>query len=71
MLLLKFVFENAFNKMFREYLLNETRTIYPKLLPMLQQTYGQRTNLYYKEEVILSQRVVQQGDPVGSPGFCI
>jgi hypothetical protein len=71
MVIIKFDFKNAFNMMNRKFLLNEIKNNAPMLLPMLQQSYGKPSNLFYNGEVILSQRGVQQGDPLGPPAFCI
>lgn len=64
---MKFDYSNAF----RQYFYNEARTICPALLHMLLQAYGRLTDLYYNQEIVLSQRGVQQGDPLGPPAFCI
>lgn len=67
----KLDFTNAFNEMKRHYLLQEIKTEAPSLFPMLQQAYRCPSNLYYGDIVISSERGVQQGDPCGSPAFCI
>lgn len=71
MAIIKFDFKNAFNMMFRKYLLTEVKEISPEIFPMIQQAYSSFSNLFYDEDIILSKRGVQQGDPLGPPGFCI
>lgn len=69
--IVKFDFQNAFNEMKRKYLLEEIKNEAPLLFPMMQQAYRYPSNLYYGDIVISSQCGVQQGDPCGSPAFCI
>lgn len=69
--LVKFDFGNAFNMLFRKFMLGEVKDICPELLPLLQQAYRLFSNLYYLDEALLSKRGFQQGDPLGPPGFCI
>lgn len=71
MALVKFDFGNAFNMLFRKFMLGEVKDICPELLPLLQQAYRLFSNLYYLDEPLLSKRGFQQGDPLGPPGFCI
>ena len=71
MVILKFDFRNAFNMLFRKFLLTEVNEICPEMFAMIQQSYSCFSNLFYDEDIILSKRGVQQGDPLGPPGFCI
>ena len=71
MALVKFDFENAFNMLYRKFMLGEVRDICPELFPLLQQAYRLVSNLYFADDPLLSQRGYQQGDPLGPPGFCI
>lgn len=71
MALIKLDYINAFNMLLRQFLLDETKSISPGLLPMMNQAYGNYTNLYFNHQIILSKRGVHQGDPLGPPGFCI
>ena len=71
MALVKFDFGNAFNMLFRKFMLGEVKDICPELLPLLQQAYRLFSNLYYIDEPLYSKRDFQQGDPLGPPGFCI
>jgi len=69
--IVKYDFRNAFNMLFRKFMLGEVRDICPELLLLLQQAYGCKSNLYFGDEPIFSERGYQQGDPLGPPGFCI
>ena len=71
MALIKFDFRNAFNMLFRKFMLGEVKDIWPELFPMLQQAYKCFSNLYYSNECLFSKRGYQQGDPLAPPGFCI
>ena len=72
MALVKFDFWNAFNMLFRKFMLGEVKDIFPELVPLLQQAYRLFSNLYYiDDEPLYSKRGFQQGDPLGPPGFCI
>jgi len=71
MAIVKLDYKNAFNMLFRKHLLNEVKNICPKLYPMLQQAYRCPSYLYYMQDVIMSKRGVQQGDPLGPLLFCI
>ncbi|XP_037044233.1 uncharacterized protein LOC119080104 [Bradysia coprophila] len=71
MALVKFDFGNAFNMLFRKFMLGEVRDVCPELLALMQQSYRHFSNLYFLDETLLSRRGFQQGDPLGPPGFCI
>ena len=62
---------NAFNMARRDELLHLIQKISPELFPFLQQCYGRPSNLIYGDFVILSQRGIQQGDPLGPDLFCL
>lgn len=69
--LIKIDFRNAFNEMFRKFLLNEVKRVAPSLFPMLQQAYRCPSNLFFGEAIILSKRGTQQGDPCAPASFSI
>src|ERR1700704_1818479 len=71
MALVKFDFRNAFNMVFRKFMLNEVKEICPELLAMLQQAYRKDSNLYFGDETLFSRRGYQQGCPTAPPGFCV
>ena len=71
MAIIKFDFKNAFNVLFRKLLLSEVEEICPEMSPMIRQAYSRYSNLIYDEEIFLSKRGVQQGDPLGPPAFYI
>lgn len=71
MVIIKFDFKNAFNMLFRKLILSEVAEICPEMSPMIQQASSHYSNLIYDEEIFLSKRGVQQGDPLGPPAFCV
>jgi len=71
MALVKFDFGNAFNMLFRKFMLGEVKDICPEFLSLMQQAYRLFSNLYFLDETLFSKRGFQQGDPLGPPGFCI
>jgi hypothetical protein len=70
--LLKIDFLNAFNMLDRENNFEEKlMKKFQNSIIFLNQCYQKPSNLYYGSTVILSQRGVQQGDPLGPPLFCL
>ncbi|KAL0820722.1 hypothetical protein ABMA28_006551 [Loxostege sticticalis] len=63
--IIKLDIKNAFNSLERDVLLNEVKDIIPSLYPFLDQVYGTSSKLFFKDNLILSQVGVQQGDPLG------
>lgn len=63
--------KNAFNELRRDALLNKVKSTVPEIYKFVEQCYRFPTNVYYREHIILSQRGVQQGDPLGPALFCL
>jgi hypothetical protein len=58
-------FKNAFNSVQRKFFLDEVFSNFPALAPWTQFIYGCDAQLFCGDEIILSSRGVQQGDPLG------
>lgn len=71
MAIVKLDFKNAFNELFRKFLLKEIKDTAPSLYPMLYQAYGCPSRLFFGDVIIQSKRGTQQGDPCASAAFCI
>ncbi|XP_061723449.1 uncharacterized protein LOC133529685 [Cydia pomonella] len=69
--LVKIDLKNAFNCVERDSILKEVLELAPPLYPYLYQCYSDATNLYFKENIVLSQIGAQQGDPLGPLLFCL
>ena len=68
---LKIDFQNAFNIVSRQALLEECHTHFPELLPWASWCYGQHPMLFHPMGTISSETGVQQGDPLGPLFFCL
>ncbi len=68
---LKIDVKNAFNEVRRDIVLQEVKKQIPEIFKFVEQCYKLPTNVYYGENLILSQRGVQQGDPLGPALFCL
>lgn len=68
---LKIDIKNAFNELRRDVMLQEVKKNFPEMFKFVEQCYRFPTNVYYGEKLILSQRGVQQGDPLGPALFCL
>lgn len=68
---LKSDFKNAFNSIRRNVLLNAIKRDLPEYYAYFWQSYREPTSLPYGEDVVKSATGMQQGDPVGSMGFCL
>ena len=68
---LKIDFQNAFNLVSRQALLEECHTHFPELLPWASWCYGQHPMLFHPMGTISSETGVQQGDPLGPLFFCL
>eukprot|EP00731_Ephydatia_muelleri_P034186 Em0050g4a len=68
---LKIDFQNAFNMVSRQGLLDECLLHFPELMPWASWCYGQHPKLFYSMGTLSSETGVQQGDPLGPLFFCL
>ena len=68
---LKIDFQNAFNIVSCQALLEECHAHFPELLPWATWCYGQHPMLFHPMSTISSETGVQQGDPLGPLFFCL
>ena len=69
--LVKLDFQNAFNSIRRDKVLEDTLQHMPELYPLVHCCYSSRTHLFYEEVTLLSREGIQQGDPLGPLLFCL
>ena len=69
--LLALDFQNAFNNVSRQVMLEECKTLCPKLFRWMYFCYSRPVNLFYEDVCILSIIGVQQGDPLACLGFAL
>ena len=71
-ILLKLDFENAFNTIRRDKVLEAVAAITPQLLPYVFSCYSSPSTLYLQNTTTLESREgIQQGDPLGPLLFCL
>jgi len=63
--MLKIDFENAFNCVDRQQILQQCRDKIPSLSPWAEWCYAEPSKLWFGESVVSSESGVQQGDPLG------
>ena len=61
----KLDFQNAFNSIHRDKMLEATRDIAPEIFPFVHSSYSSPSHLLWGDRLILSAEGVQQGDPLG------
>ncbi|KAI5635225.1 reverse transcriptase (RNA-dependent DNA polymerase) domain-containing protein [Phthorimaea operculella] len=69
--IIKLDVKNAFNSIERDCLLSAAKEHTPALYAFLYQVYSSDSNLYYGNDLILSQVGAQQGDPLGPLVFSL
>ena len=69
--MIKLDFQNAFNSVRRDKVLEAARVHIPELYPYVFSCYSQCSLLFYENTIIPSQEGVQQGDPLGPLLFCL
>ena len=67
----KLDFQNTFNSLRRDRMLQVVSEVVPELYSFVHAAYGSPTSLFHGESTILSQEGVQQGDPLGPMIFCV
>ena len=70
-LLLKVDFQNAFNSIRRDVILEKTLSKAPQVYPLAYSAYRHPSFLFFGGDIILSSEGVQQGDPLGPLLFCL
>lgn len=68
---LKLDFNNAFNSLHRDIMLMAVKNYLPHLRNYVELCYAQPSELYFGNEIIMSEEGAQQGDPLGSMLFCL
>jgi hypothetical protein len=68
--LLKIDFENAFNTVDRQVILDTIRDKHPSIYHFTSCCYGQKSHLFFGDKVLSSEVGPQQGDPEAPPLFC-
>ena len=67
----KLDFQNAFNSIHRDKMLEATRALAPEIFPFVYSSYSSHSHLLWDDRLILSAEGVQQGDPLGPLLFCL
>ena len=68
---LKLDFQNAFNSICRDKMLDAVREHVPELHPFIHSAYSLPSSLFWSDKTIQSAEGVQQGDPLGPLLFCL
>ena len=69
--ILKLDFENAFNCIRRDKMLQAVSNLAPELAPFVLASYSEPSTLFWGETSLRSSEGVQQGDPLGPLLFCL
>ena len=69
--ILKVDFENAFNSIRRDKILQAVEKHIPELVPYVHSAYSSPTTLQWDNVQLVSAESIQQGDPIGPMLFCI
>lgn len=69
--ILKIDFFNAFNLVSRDVVLSRVKESFPEFFHFVNQIYRSPKLLSFRDKILLSQRGVQQGDPLGPVLFCL
>lgn len=70
-IIIKLDVKNAFNSIDREALLHAVKEKMIGYYPLIAQAYGAPSFLLYGDEVIMSEKGLQQGDPFGPLSYCL
>jgi hypothetical protein len=69
--ILKLDFSNAFNSVHRDVVLSAVHKFLPSLLKFTFSCYAHSSQLFFGDNIILSEEGTQQGDPLGPLLFCL
>ena len=70
-ILMKFDFQNAFNSLRRDKMLNAVKNVVPEIFEFVSSAYARPSFLFCGDHTLLSSEGAQQGDPLGPLLFCI
>ena len=62
---LKLDFQNAFNSLRRDKMLEAVQNFSPSLFPLVHSAYSSPSTLFWEDKTIQSAEGMQQGDPLG------
>ena len=69
--ILKLDFQNAFNCIRRDKMIQAVSILAPELTPFVHASYSESSSLFWGETSLMSSEGVQQGDPLGPLLFCL
>ena len=61
--MLKIDFKNAFNTLRRDAILARVKDVLPDMYHFAYQSYASESNLYFREQMLMSSEGIQQGGP--------
>ena len=64
-------FENAFNKVDRQYVIDQAWEHFPQIAAWVQYTYGTAASLFAGKDILKASAGIQQGDPLGPLLFAL
>ncbi len=70
-ILIRLDYSNTFNSILRSKMIPIMKEKFPSMYRFVSQCYNTKSYLCYGSDIILSEEVVQQGDPLGPLLFCL